>query len=119
VSNDTTKTELDLGHQDPTGRAAWHHQLSQTEELQVEAHTGNLGGAAVKVVAKLFAGSGQSMAMATLILAAIVAGIAGTARWLGLPPMTSLIAGIATTAGLHLLNWFTCGRRTRRRGDGT
>jgi hypothetical protein len=90
-----------------------HYQLEQHEEFQVEAHTGRLGGAAVKVVAKLFAGSGQSMAMAALVLASIVAGIAGLAKWIGLPPMTSLIAGIATAAGLHLLIWFTCGRRTR------
>ncbi len=109
VSKETTRSELDLGHQAPTGRADVHFQ---PEEIQAEGSTGKLR---FKLMAKIFAGSSQSTALATLELAGASCLITGVAAAIGVSALTALIAGLGATAGFCLLIYFTRERRGRSR----
>ncbi len=113
MSNEITRSELDLAQEAPTGRAAVHFQA---EEIQAEGSTGRLR---FKLMAKIFAGSSQSTALATLELAGASCLITGVAAAIGVPALTAMIAGLGATAGFYLLIHLTRERRGRyRSGQG-
>lgn len=101
----------DLSDEIPTPRAVFRHHR---EEIQVEAHTGRLGGTAVKLRAKVLDGSPQSMAMTTLELALAIGIVTGIAFGIGIPPIGALIAGVCVPLGTYMLVYLTSGRRHRR-----
>jgi hypothetical protein len=102
VSEDITKT--DLTAEAHTGRASLHLQL---ETIELEGHTGRLGGAGLKLAARTFSGSPQSIALTTLPLATAICLITVVAWTIGIPAMTALITGMAATAGLYVMVWLT------------
>ena len=67
----------------------------------------------MKLVAKLFAGSSQSMAMATLSLTLGFGIVTGIAFGIHIPPIGALIAGVCVPLGFYVLVYFTSGRKHR------
>ena len=97
MSNETTRSELDLAQEAPGGRAVAHLQL---EEIRAE---GSMSKLRFKLMARIFAGSSQSDSLATLELAGASCLITGVAASVGAPALAALIAGLGATAGFYLL----------------